>query len=89
MSDLREMMRKAELWDAFTSLGRIRTLGWAKLGEEGYQHLGFELWTFYGTPEEYDFTESNAESIKNLEIFLDAWILTKQKEEQNGNTSKD
>ena len=73
------LRRKATLWDAFTSLGRIRTLGWANLGEQGYQHIGFELWTLYGMPEDnYDFTESNTESLKNLEIFLDAWIKTNE-----------
>ena len=65
------LKRKADLWDAFTSLGRIRTLGWAKLGEPGYQHIGFELWTMHGAK---DFSKETTESIKNFEIFLDAWM---------------
>ena len=75
--------RKANLWDAFISNQRIRILGWAKLGEQGYQHMGFEIWTQYGTVDDRkdpDYCKRIADekenSINNLEIYLDAWMKT-------------
>ena len=69
-----ELERKAALWDSFVSLGRIRILGSAKLGEPSYQHIGMELWTMYGVPaDNYYFTETNTEAIKQMETFLTAW----------------
>lgn len=78
--DIPSLQRKANLVDAFTSLGRIRTLGTARLGEAGYQHMGFEIWTLYGHPGEYNFTDTNAEALKNLEILLNAWAKSPKHE---------
>jgi len=70
----RGMERSAFLWDTFVSNGRIRTLGWAKLGEPGYQHMGFEIWTIHGYKDkEKEIAEETAKSIANLEKYLDAW----------------
>ena len=78
-----ECERKAKLWDAFTSNQRIRTLGWVKLGEKGYQHIGFEIWTQYGTETDnkdpdyrQKFIDEKETSLRNLEIYLDAWMQT-------------
>jgi hypothetical protein len=77
-SELQKYKLKAARWDAFMSQGRIRILGWAKLGEIGYQHMGFEIWTQYGKPGEYDFTKENAEAVQHIETYMDAWLKTQE-----------
>ena len=88
-AETQKASRKAKLWDAFCSNGRIRVLGSAKLGQEGYQHIGFELWTFCGMPEDdYDFTEESKNSLQQLEIYLDAWIKTQAKSPPEGDAGE-
>jgi hypothetical protein len=64
----------AARWRALLGSARIRPMGSAGLERpepNGYAHMGMEIWTTYGKPGEFDFSESNALGIKWLTTYAD------------------
>jgi hypothetical protein len=67
----------AKRWRAFIGSARLRMFGSAGLVElqpEHYAHMGMEIWTKYGRPGEYDFTEENKLGIEWLTKYADIAI---------------
>lgn len=82
-----EIIKKAQLWDALMSSGRIRLLGYVGLGKRQdktiprYAHMGLEFWTeisdFGDTPEH---RKANAEVVALIQEFAEKMITNGQKD---------
>jgi len=71
------MRQDALRWRAFIGSARLRMFGSAGLVEpqpEYYAHMGMEIWTKYGRPGEYDFTEENKVGIEWITKYADIAI---------------
>jgi len=83
------VLTDATRWRAMLSSARIRILGSAGFSSApsdykshaDYRHFGMEIWTMYGKPGEYDFSENNAYGKEVLTRYADAILNAQLKNE--------
>lgn len=71
---IKDLQQDALRWRALMSCQRIRVLGSAGLGSTEYQHMGLELWTKHMDVDQ----ERHLASVKDLEIFVDTIVASKE-----------